>query len=100
MIDATVWTCPDCGATYRMPGHWETAVYLAARRTAQVVHASRHGRRAFVENRRRASDARPPGALPVEWADPVWVSAEEQLSDGPGTNAEQPRATGEDEGEH
>jgi len=70
-----VWSCPDCGQTYRMPRHWEAAVFLAARRTAQVVHASRHGRRALIENRRRASDARPAGELPAEWADPEWASA-------------------------
>jgi len=69
-----VWSCPDCRATYRMPGSREAAVFLAARRAAQVVHASRHGRRAFIDNRRRATDARPPGELPAEWADPQWAA--------------------------
>ena len=70
-----VWTCIDCGATYRMPRNWEAAVYLAARRAAQVVHASKHGRRALIVNRRRATDARPPSELPAEWADPPWAAA-------------------------
>lgn len=72
MVD--VWTCPDCQETYRMPGRWEAAVFLAARRAAQVVHASRHGRSALIRNRRRATDARPAGELPAEWADPDWAA--------------------------
>jgi hypothetical protein len=72
MID--VWSCPDCSKVYRMPRHWEAAVYLAARRAAQTVHASMHGRSALVRNRRRATDARPPGELPAEWADPDWAA--------------------------
>jgi hypothetical protein len=79
MVEA--WTCPDCGQTYRMPGNWEAAVYLAARRAAQVVHASRHGRRALFENRRRATDSRPPGELPKEWADPGWAAVSEKELD-------------------
>ncbi len=72
MLEA--WRCPDCGQVYRVPGHWEAAVYLAARRAAQVVHASRHGRSALIANRRRATDSRPPGELPQEWADPSWAA--------------------------
>ena len=60
-----------------------TAVYLAARRTAQVIHASRHGRRALIENRRRASDSRPAGALPPEWADPSWAQPPPPLQPDP-----------------
>jgi len=82
MIDATVWTCPDCAQSYRMPAHWEAAVYLAARRTAQIVHASRHNRRALIENRRRATDSRPPGELPAEWADPAWAAPAPEKDDG------------------
>jgi hypothetical protein len=74
MTEALVWTCPSCDKTYRCPGHWEAAVYLAARRAAQVVHASRHGHSALIRNRRRATDSRPPGELPTEWADPEWAA--------------------------
>ena len=77
-----VWTCPECLATYRMPKHWEAAVYLAARRAAQVVHASRHGRSALVRNRRRATDSRPRGELPEEWADPEWAHPAPVPDDG------------------
>ena len=45
MVD--VWSCPECTAVYRMPSHWEAAVFLAARRAAQTIHASRHGRSAL-----------------------------------------------------
>jgi len=57
-----------------MPGHWESAVFLAARRAAQTVHASMHGRSALIRGRRRATDSRPPGELPREWADPDWAA--------------------------
>lgn len=43
--DTEVWSCPECTQTYRCPAGWETAPWLAARRAAQVIHASRHGRR-------------------------------------------------------
>jgi hypothetical protein len=48
-------------------------VFLAARRAAQVIHASRHGRRDVLHRRRRSSDPRPAGPLPPEWADPSWA---------------------------
>ena len=70
---AEVWTCPHCGKTYRMPGHWEAAVYLAARRAAQTIHASRHGYSALLRGRARASDRRPREELPPDWADPEWA---------------------------
>jgi hypothetical protein len=71
MVD--VWSCPDCRATYRMPRHWEAAVFLAARRAAQTIHAARHGRSPMYRGRQRASDARPASELPAEWADPDWA---------------------------
>jgi hypothetical protein len=71
--DVEVWSCPDCSTTYRCPAGWEAAVFLAARRAAQVIHASRHGRSALIRNRRRATDPRPAGELPPEWADPEWA---------------------------
>lgn len=77
-----VWSCPDCLATYRMPKHWEAAVFLAARRAAQTVHAARHGRSALITNRRRATDSRPPGELPAEWADPAWAHPAPEPDDG------------------
>lgn len=82
--DVEVWTCPDCNASYRCPAGWEAAVFLAARRTAQVVHASRHGRRALIERRRRASDPRPATELPPEWADPPWVEPAPRRRDSDG----------------
>lgn len=71
MVD--VWSCPDCGQVYRMPAHWEAAVFLAARRAAQTIHASRHGRSALLRGRARASDPRPRAELPSDWADPEWA---------------------------
>jgi hypothetical protein len=73
-VDAWTWSCPDCTTSYRAPNGWEASIWLAARRTAQVVHASRHGRSALIINRRRATDSRPPGELPAEWADPEWAA--------------------------
>lgn len=81
--DVEVWSCPDCLVVYRCPAGWEAAVFLAARRTAQIIHASRHGRRALIENRRRASDSRPPGELPPEWADPSWATPPPPLQPDP-----------------
>jgi hypothetical protein len=72
-MDVDVWSCPDCRATYRMPRHWESAVFLAARRMAQTIHAARHGRSAMLQGRQRASDPRPRAELPPDWADPVWA---------------------------
>lgn len=73
MDTVDVWSCPDCGAVYRMPAHWEAAVFLAARRAAQTIHASRHGRSALLRGRARASDRRSREELPSEWADPEWA---------------------------
>lgn len=72
--DVEAWTCPECVQSYRCPAGWEAAVWLAARRAAQVIHASRHGRRDVIHRRRRASDPRPAGVLPPEWADPSWAT--------------------------
>lgn len=84
--DVEVWTCPDCRHTYRCPATWEAAVFLAARRAAQVIHASRHGRREVLQRRRRSSDPRPADSLPPEWADPSWAQPPPALrrrDDGP-----------------
>lgn len=59
--DVEVWSCPDCVATYRMPGSWEVAVWLSARRAAQYLHAERHGRPDIAERRRRRDDPPPEG---------------------------------------
>jgi hypothetical protein len=94
--DIPVWTCPVCTTTYRMPAGWEAAVFLAARRTAQVIHASRHGRRdALQQRRRRSSDPRPASELPAGWGDPDWAEP------SPGRRREdpppvQPHAAGHD----
>jgi hypothetical protein len=79
--DVEVWTCPvaGCGQSYRCPAGWEAAVFLAARRAAQVIHASRHGRRDVLLRRRRSSDPRPAQDLPPEWADPSWAQPLEPL---------------------
>jgi hypothetical protein len=58
--EAEVWTCPDCNRTYRMPGGWEPAVWLSARRAAQYQHAARHGRPTDLPERRRRRDDPPP----------------------------------------
>jgi hypothetical protein len=55
-------------------------VFLAARRSAQVIHASRHGRRDVLQRRRRSSDPRPADQLPPEWADPSWAQPLQPLS--------------------
>jgi hypothetical protein len=54
--EVTVWSCPDCARTYRMPGGWEVAIWLSARRAAQFLHAERHGRPLLAERRRRRDD--------------------------------------------
>jgi hypothetical protein len=79
--DVEVWTCPEdgCGQSYRCPAGWEAAVFLAARRAAQVIHASRHGRRDVLQRRRRSSDPRPTDQLPPEWADPSWATPPPRL---------------------
>ncbi len=78
--DVEVWSCPDCQQSYRCPAGWEAAVFLAARRSAQVIHASRHGRRDVLQRRRRSSDPRPADQLPPEWADPSWAQPLQPLS--------------------
>jgi hypothetical protein len=55
-VDRNAWTCPDCTRTYRMPGGWEIAVWLSARRAAQYLHAERHRRPDLAERRRRRDD--------------------------------------------
>jgi hypothetical protein len=55
-VDREAWTCPDCLKTYRADPTDEVYVWSGRRRSAQVLHASKHGRSALVINRRRLTD--------------------------------------------